>query len=58
MAKAREAPEARRIVPDTRSRGPVRGGLLEKAGFAMVREMDEAEEEGKVVRVKDWELAL
>ena len=36
----------------------MRGGLLEKAGFAMVREMDEAEEEGKVVRVKDWELAL
>ena len=34
------------------------GRVLEKAGFAMVREMDDADEAGTLVRVKEWELAV
>jgi hypothetical protein len=32
--------------------------VLEKSGFAMVREMDDTDEAGNVVRVKEWELAV
>jgi hypothetical protein len=32
--------------------------VLEKAGFAMVREMADADEAGNIVRVKEWELAV
>jgi hypothetical protein len=32
--------------------------VLEKAGFAMVREIDDADEDGNVVRVEEWELAV
>ena len=30
----------------------------EKAGFALVREIDDADEDGNVVRVEEWELAV
>ena len=37
---------------------PQSGRVLEKAGFAMVRETEEADDAGNVVRVKEWELAI
>ena len=58
MAKAREASEVRRIVAHTPLERPESGRVLEKAGFAMVREMDDTDEAGTVRRVKEWELAL
>ena len=56
--KARAATEVRRIVAHTPLERPESGRVLEKAGFAMVREMDDADEAGNVVRVKEWELAV
>jgi RimJ/RimL family protein N-acetyltransferase len=58
VAKARETSEVRRIVAHTPLERPESDRVLEKAGFAMVREMDDADEEGNVVRVKEWELAV
>ena len=58
VAKAREASEVRRIVAHTPLERPESGRVLEKAGFAMVREMDDTDEAGTVRRVKEWELAL
>ena len=58
VAKARETSEVSRIVGHTPLERPESGRVLEKAGFAMVREMDDADEEGNVVRVKEWELAV
>jgi RimJ/RimL family protein N-acetyltransferase len=58
VAKGREASEVRRIVAHTPLERPASGHVVEKAGFAMVREMDDADEVGNVVRVKEWELAL
>jgi len=58
VAKAREASEVRRIVAHTPLERPESGRVLEKAGFAMVREMDDTDEAGAVRRVKEWELAL
>jgi hypothetical protein len=37
---------------------PESGRVVEKAGFAMVREMDDTDEEGNVLRVKEWELTV
>jgi hypothetical protein len=37
---------------------PESGRVVEKAGFSMVREMDDADQAGNVVRVKEWELAV
>jgi hypothetical protein len=37
---------------------PRSGHVLEKAGLPMVQEMDDADEEGNVVRVEQWELAV
>jgi len=48
----------RRIVAHTPLERPESGRVLEKAGFAMVREMDDTDEAGTVRRVKEWELAL
>ena len=48
----------RRIVAHTPLERPESGRVLEKAGFAMVREIDDADEDGNVVRVKEWELAV
>jgi RimJ/RimL family protein N-acetyltransferase len=56
--KAREASEVRRIVAHTPIERPQSGRVLEKAGFAIVREVDDTDEEGNVVRVKEWELAV
>jgi RimJ/RimL family protein N-acetyltransferase len=58
VAKAREASEVRRIVVHTPLERPESGRVVEKAGFAIVREMDDLDEVGNVVRVKDWELEL
>ena len=58
VARAREDSEARRIVAHTPLDRPQSGRVVEKAGFAMVREMDDVDEVGTVLRVKEWELAL
>ena len=58
VTKAREASHVRRIVAHTPLERPQSGRVLEKAGFAMVREMDDADEAGNIVRVKEWELAV
>ena len=58
VTKARAASEVRRIVAHTPLERPQSGRVLEKAGFAMVREMDDADEAGNVLRVKEWELAV
>ena len=57
-AQAREAPEVRRILAHTPLERPQSGRVLEKAGFAMAREIDDADESGNVVRVKGWELTV
>jgi RimJ/RimL family protein N-acetyltransferase len=58
VTKAREAPDVRRIVAHTPLDRVESGRVLEKAGFAMVREMDDADDAGNVVRVKEWELPV
>src|SRR3954447_18869500 len=58
VTRAREASEVRRIVAHAPLDRPESGRVLEKAGFAMVREIDDADEDGNVVRVQEWELAL
>ena len=58
MTKAREASEVRRIVAHAPLERPESGRVLEKTGFAMVREIDDADEDGNIVRVEEWELAV
>jgi RimJ/RimL family protein N-acetyltransferase len=58
VAAAREAPDVRRIVAHAPLERPQSGRVLEKAGFAMVQEMDDADEARNVVRVTEWELAV
>ena len=58
MAKARAVPEVRRILAHTPLERPQSGRVLEKAGFSMVRETDDADEAGNVLRVKEWELLV
>jgi RimJ/RimL family protein N-acetyltransferase len=58
VTKARDASEVRRIVAHTPLDRPESGRVVEKAGFAMVRETDDTDEEGTVRRVKEWELAV
>src|SRR5215207_5827660 len=58
VSKAREAPEVHRIVAHSPLERPESGRVLEKAGFAMVRQIDDADENGNVVRVEEWELAV
>jgi RimJ/RimL family protein N-acetyltransferase len=58
VTKAREASEVRRIVAHAPLERPESGRVLEKAGFAMVRQIDDADENGNVVRVEEWELAV
>jgi RimJ/RimL family protein N-acetyltransferase len=58
VAKAQEAPGVRRIVAHTPLDRPQSGRALEKSGFAMVRETEDADAAGNVVRVKAWELAV
>jgi len=58
VMKAREASRVRRIVGHTPLERPESGRVLEKAGFALVREMEDADENGEVMRVREWELAV
>src|SRR5919108_3755080 len=58
VTKAREAFHVRRIVAHTPLERPQSGRVLEKVGFALVQEMNEADEAGNVVRVNQWELAV
>jgi len=58
VTKARVAPEVRRIVAHTPLERPESGRVVEKARFALVREMDDADQAGNVVRVKEWELTV
>ena len=58
VVKARAASEVRRILAHTPLERPQSGRVIEKAGFAMVREMDDADEAGNVLRVKEWELLV
>ena len=58
VTKAREASGVRRIVAHAPPERPGSGRVLEKAGFALVREIDDADEDGNVVRVEEWELAV
>ena len=58
VTKARAASEVRRIVAHTPLERPQSGRVLEKAGFSMEREMDDADEAGNVMRVMEWELLV
>jgi RimJ/RimL family protein N-acetyltransferase len=58
VTKAREAPHVRRIVAHTPLERPQSARVLEKAGFAPAREMDDVDQAGNVVRVKEWVLAV
>lgn len=55
LTTARAAPDVGRLVAHTPLDRPQSGRVLEKAGFAIVREVDDADEAGNVVRVKEWE---
>jgi len=57
VAKLRDASEMRRFVAHAPLERPESGRVVEKAGFAMVREMNDTDEVGNVLRVKEWELA-
>jgi RimJ/RimL family protein N-acetyltransferase len=58
VTKARAAREARRILAHAPLERPRSGRVLEKAGLSMVRETDDADEAGNVLRVKEWELLV
>jgi RimJ/RimL family protein N-acetyltransferase len=57
VERARALPQVERIVAHTPLDRPASGRVLEKAGFAFVREEDD-EHEGVSLRVKRWELAV
>jgi RimJ/RimL family protein N-acetyltransferase len=57
VERARALPTVERIVAHTPLDRPASGRVLEKAGFAFVREEND-EHEGVPLRVKRWELAL
>ncbi len=58
VAKLRDVSEVRRFVAHAPLERPESGRVVERAGFAMVREMDDTDEAGNVLRVKEWELAV
>ncbi|HEX8065203.1 MAG TPA: GNAT family protein [Thermoleophilaceae bacterium] len=58
VAMARDAFDARRVIGHTPLERPQSGRVLEKAGFTVAREMDDDDEQGGVVRVHEWELAI
>ena len=58
VTKARAAAEVRRILAHSPLERPQSGRVLEKAGFSMVRETEDADEAGNVLHVKEWELLL
>lgn len=55
VVKARAAADVRRIVAHTPLDRPQSGRVLEKSGFTMVREVDDTDEAGHVLRVMEWE---
>jgi RimJ/RimL family protein N-acetyltransferase len=58
VTRALMVPEVRRIVAHTPLERPESGRVVEKARFALVRQMDDADQAGNVVRVKEWELTV
>jgi RimJ/RimL family protein N-acetyltransferase len=58
VTKAGAASEVDRILAHTPLERPQSGRVLEKVGFSTVREMDDADESGNVLRVKEWELLV
>lgn len=58
VAKARLAAAVRRILAHTPLERPQSGRVLEKAGFSVLRETDDADEAGNALRVKEWELLV
>jgi RimJ/RimL family protein N-acetyltransferase len=58
VAKLREVSGVRRFVAHVPLERPESGRVVEKAGFALVREMDDTDEAGNVLRVKEWELTV
>ena len=58
VTRARADSEVRRILAHTPLERPQSGRVLEKAGFAMVRETDDTDEAGNVLRVQEWELPV
>jgi RimJ/RimL family protein N-acetyltransferase len=58
VAKLRAAPGVRRFVAHAPLERPESGRVVEKTGFAMVREVDDTDDAGNVVRVNEWELAV
>lgn len=58
VATAHEAPEVRRVVAHTPLERPQSGRVLEKSGFTIVREAEDQDEAGNVVRVKEWAQAV
>jgi RimJ/RimL family protein N-acetyltransferase len=57
VTKARAAPAVHRIVAHTPIERPQSNRVLAKAGFAMVRQCDDMDEDGNVVRVTEWQLS-
>ena len=58
VKEARAAAEVRRILAHAPLERPQSGRVLEKAGFSIVREIDDADEAGNVLRVQEWELPV
>jgi RimJ/RimL family protein N-acetyltransferase len=58
VAKLRDVSGVCRFVAHAPLERPESGRVVEKAGFAMVRETDDTDEVGNVLRVKEWELAV
>ena len=52
VTKAREDSDVRRIVAHKPLERPESGRVLDKAGFGLVQETEDADAEGNVVRVK------
>lgn len=58
VTKARDASDVHRIVAHTPIERPQSGRVLAKAGFAMVRQTEDLDEQGDVVRVTEWDLRV
>ena len=58
VAKLRNEPAVRRFVAHAPLERPGSGRVVEKAGFAMARETDDTDQEGNILRVEEWELAV
>jgi RimJ/RimL family protein N-acetyltransferase len=58
VEKARAAAGVRRVIGHTPLDRPQRGRVLEKAGFTLVGETEDTDEDGTVLRVQEWELLV